>query len=72
MYEKRVPSVKQFENALERNDIFVDLTIHDIPASLLEDFGKQVINRVYAGQLNEAIKDMMRKAILKQKLAANK
>jgi len=65
---RRVFSSKQ----LPRNDFFVDLTIYDIPVSLLEGFSEYVITPVYAGQVNEAIKDLMRKAILKQKLAANK
>jgi len=72
MREKRTLSVQRFENTLARNDFFVDLTIYDIPVSLLEDFSKYVINPVYNGQVTEAIKDLMRKAILKQKLAINK
>ena len=72
MHEKRTLSVQRFENTLTRNDFFVDLTIYDIPVSLLEDFSEHVINPVYNGEVNEAIKDLMRKAILKQKLAVNK
>ena len=72
MHEKRTLSVQRFENNLTRNDFFVDLTIYDIPVSLLEDFSEHVINSVYAGEVTEAIKDLMRKAILKQKLTTNK
>jgi hypothetical protein len=72
MHQKRTLSVQRFENALTRNDFFVDLTIHDIPVSLLEDLSKYIIKPVFGGQVNEAIKDLMRKAILKQKLAVNK
>jgi hypothetical protein len=72
MHEKRTLSVQRFENTLTRNDFFVDLTIYDISVSLLEDFSEYVVNPVYAGEVNEAIKDLMRKAILKQKLATNK
>jgi len=72
MHEKRTLSVQRFENTLTRNDFFVDLTIYDVPVRLLEDFSEFVINPVYDGQVNEAIKDLMRKAILKQKLATNK
>jgi hypothetical protein len=72
MHEKRTLNVQRFENTLTRNDFFIDLTIHDIPMSLLEDFSEYVINPVYAGEVAEAIRDLMRKAILKQKLATNK
>ena len=72
MHEKRTLSVQRFENILTRNDFFVDLTIYDIPVSLLEDFSEYVINPVYDGQVTEAIKDLMRNATLKQKLTTNK
>jgi len=72
MHEKRTLSVQRFENTLTRNDFFVDLTIYDIPVSILEDFSEYVMKPAYDGQVNEAIKDLMRKAILKQKLATNK
>ena len=49
MYEKRTLSVQRFENTLTRNDFFVDLTIYDIPVSLLEDFSEYIINPVYDG-----------------------
>jgi len=72
MHEKRTLNIQRFENTLTRNDFFVDLTIYDIPVSLLEDFSEYVINPVYSGEVTEAIKDLMRKATLKQKLATNK
>ena len=72
MHEKRTLNIQRFENTLTRNDFFVDLTIYDIPVSLLEDFSEYVINPVYNGEVTEAIKDLMRKTILKQKLATNK
>jgi hypothetical protein len=72
MHEKRTLNVQRFENTLTRNDFFIDLTIHDIPISLLEDFSEHVINPIYNGEINEAIRDLMRKAILKQKLVVNK
>ena len=72
MHEKRTLSIQRLENTLTRNDFFVDLTIYDIPISLLEDFSEYVINPVYNGEVTEAIKDLMRKATMKQKLATNK
>jgi hypothetical protein len=71
LHQKRL-SVQRFENKLTRNDFFVDLTIYDIPVSLLEEFSEYVIKPVYKGQVCEAVKDLMRKATVKQKLAVNK
>ena len=72
MHEKNTLNVQRFENTLTRNDFFIDLTIHDIPVSPLEDFCEHVTSPVYAGEVAESIRDLMRKAILKQKLAINK
>ncbi len=72
MHEKRTLSGQRLENVLTRNDFFVDLTIYDVPVSLLKDFSEYVINPGYTGRVTEAIKDLMRKEILRQKLAANK
>ena len=72
MHQKRTLSIQRFENTLTKNDFFVDLTIYDIPVSLLEDLSEYIIKPVYNGEVNEAIKDLMRKAIVKQKLATNK
>ena len=72
MHEKRTLSGQRLENVLTRDDFFVDLTIYDVPVSLLEDFSEYAINPGYTGRVAEAIKDLMRKEILRQKLAANK
>ena len=72
MHEKRTLSGQPLENVLARNDFFVDLTIYDVPVSLLEDFSEYVINPVYTGRVTEAVKDLMRKETVRQKLAANK
>ena len=72
MHEKRTLRIQRFENTLTRNDFFIDLTIYDIPVSLLEDFSEYVINPVYNGEVTEEIKDLMSKATMKQKLATNK
>lgn len=71
VHEKRT-SIQELENALTRNDFLVDLRIYDLPISLLENFSEQVIKPVYSGDVSEAFKDLMRKAVLRQKLATNK
>ncbi len=49
MQEKRSVTTQRFENIPKRNDFFIDLTIHDIPMSLIEDFGQHVIKPTYKG-----------------------
>jgi hypothetical protein len=68
MHEKRTLSVQRFENALTRNDFFVDLTIYDIPVGLLEDFSEYIIKPACAGQVTEAIKNLMRNAVTEELL----
>jgi len=45
------------------DDMFVDLTIYDVSASLLKAFSEKVIRPYYEGGVSEAIKDLIRKAI---------
>ncbi len=42
----------------------VDLTIHDVPAFLLWEFGEKIVRPCYPGGVNEAVVDLMRKAIM--------
>jgi hypothetical protein len=44
--------------------MFVDLTIYDVPAGLLREFGEKVVSSSYPSGVNEAIKDLLRKAIM--------
>lgn len=45
----------------------VNITIDDIPAYLLHEFGKRVIEPFYKGGISEAIKSLMQKAVQEQK-----
>ena len=47
-------------------DLLVDLTFHDLPATLLKEFATQVAKPLYAGSLTNAVKDLMQKAIADQ------
>jgi len=42
---------------------YVNITIYDIPASLLSEFSEKVVKPYYAGGISQAIKDIMRKAV---------
>lgn len=71
MRQKRFEPVQQFRNRLLKDDLFVSLTIYDVPASLLKEFSATIIKPYYPSGVSEAIKDLMRKAILEQQLASN-
>jgi hypothetical protein len=46
------------------DDMSVDLTIYNVPASLLREFAQKIISPHYPGGVSDAVKDLMRKAIL--------
>ena len=48
-------------------DLLVDLTFHDVPASLLAEFGEKIVRPYYKGNLNAALQDLMHKALAEQK-----
>jgi hypothetical protein len=48
------------------DDLLVDLTFHDVPAGLLMEFAQKIVQPYYAGNLNRALKDLIKKAITKQ------
>ena len=58
------------ENATE-DDLVVDLTFHDVPAGLLMEFAEKIVQPYYAGNLNQALKDLIEKAITEQQLLQN-
>ena len=47
-------------------DLLVDLTFHNIPASLLSEFAEKIVWPYYAGNMNVAIQDLMQKAFAEQ------
>ncbi len=47
-------------------DLLVDLTFHNIPASLLAEFAEKIVRPYYNGNLNVAIQDLMQKALSEQ------
>jgi hypothetical protein len=44
-------------------DLFVDLTFHSVPASLLIEFAEKIVRPYYAGNMNAAIQDLLHKTI---------
>ena len=48
------------------SDLFVNSTLHNVPASLLSEFAEKIVMPYYRGGLNAAIQDLMHKTILEQ------
>ncbi len=48
------------------SDILVDLTLYDVSASLLAEFAEKIVHPYYAGNLNVALQDLVRKALAEQ------
>ncbi len=49
-----------------KDDLLVDLTFHNVSASLLSEFAKKIATPYYSGNLNTAMQDLLRKALAEQ------
>lgn len=47
-------------------DILLDLTLHEFPASLINEFAQKIVRPYYGGNLNVAVQDLINKALLEQ------
>jgi hypothetical protein len=52
----------------ETKEMSVSITIYDVPESLVREFAEKVVRPMYSGGVSDAIKDLMRKAILEYSL----
>jgi hypothetical protein len=50
------------------DDLQVDLTLHNVSASLLAEFAQKIVTPYYRGSINAAIQDLIQKAIVEQDL----
>ena len=71
MQQKRLGRFQEIGNKSYDSDLSVHLTIYDVPASLLRDFCKKMVQPNYPGGVSDAIKDLIRKAILEQQSSCN-
>jgi hypothetical protein len=71
VHRKKLAVFQRVEEKRHNDDMFVDLTIYDVPAGLLREFGEKVVQSSYPSGVNEAIKDLLRKAILDQESRRN-
>lgn len=45
------------------DDLLVDLTFHDVSATLLTEFSEKIVRPYYSGNTSEALRDLIRNAI---------
>jgi alanine-alpha-ketoisovalerate/valine-pyruvate aminotransferase len=45
------------------DDLSVDLTVHDFSATLLTEFAEKIVRPYYSGNISNAVKDLIQKAI---------
>jgi len=55
-------------SVLTEEDLLVDLTFHGFSASLLKEFALKIVKPYFKGNLNEAVKSLMEKAITEESL----
>jgi len=68
MSQKRLACFQEIGKRKYDDEMFVSLTIYDVPASLLREFGEKIVRPNYPGGVSEAIKDLIQKAILEHEL----
>lgn len=48
------------------DELLVDLTFHDVPASLIAEFAEKIVRPYYCGNTNAAVQDLLHKAVIEQ------
>jgi hypothetical protein len=61
--EERLNMKKKLSVLAAEDDLTVDLTFHEVPASLLTEFAEKIARPFYNGNIGSAIKDLMQQAI---------
>jgi hypothetical protein len=57
---------KRIANAIMENGFLVDLTFHNVPASLFTEFTEKIVKLYFKGNVNSAIQDLIQKALTEQ------
>jgi hypothetical protein len=57
---------KRTTNAIMENGFLVDLTFHNVPASLFTEFTEKIVKPYFKGNVNSAIQDLIHKALAEQ------
>jgi hypothetical protein len=57
---------KRTVNSMMENQFLVDLTFHNVPASLFTEFNEKIVKPYFKGNMNSAIQDLIHKALADQ------
>ena len=57
---------KRTEISMIESQFFVDLTFHNVPASLFTEFNEKIVKPYFNGNVNSAIQDLMLKVLAEQ------
>ncbi len=49
--------------------LLVDFTLHNFSATLLTEFAEKIVTPYFSGNMNNAVKDLMQKAIDEEEIA---
>ncbi len=58
--------MRRKQELLTENDLLVDMTLNNVPASLLSEFAEKIVHPYYNGNMNAAVQDLLHKAIAEQ------
>lgn len=61
-----MPMKKKTTILAMEEDLLVDLTFHNVPASMIKEFAQKIVMPYYRGNLNAAIQDLIGKALSEQ------
>ena len=54
-----------------KDDLFVELTFHNFPASLIAEFSQKIVTPIYSGNFTVAVQDMIKKAISEETILSS-
>ena len=57
---------KRTANTVIEDGFLVDLTFHNIPASLFNEFTEKIVKPYFKGNVNSAIQDLIQKTLAEQ------
>ena len=57
---------KRAVSSMMDNGFLVDLTFHNVPASLFTAFTEKIVKPYFKGNINSAIQDLIQKALAEQ------
>ena len=57
---------KNTARLIMENEFLVDLTFHNVPASLFTEFNEKIVKPYFKGNVNSAIQDLIHRAIVEQ------